>query len=169
MSQQLGSELRDMRKEKKRSITEVSRSLPVDRAHLNKVELGHTRPSQTLLRRLLYYYSADNVTTERIMRLADYEITGVKSNIKRKEYQVNQGALQKPNGSMNITIDPGKKPVLYSESVFIHSSDYGIQMDFAQRVGPSSQQFVVARIGMSSAHAKKMLEVLKDHIEKYER
>lgn len=65
---------------------------------------------------------------------------------------------------------PQGLPVLYTDSVFISSSKYGIVFDFAQMFGltqttNSSLQNVVCRIGMSREHAKIMLNVLQNHLD----
>ena len=67
----------------------------------------------------------------------------------------------------NINLDPSK-PTLYTDSIFINSSDFGLVVDFARRVGPE-QHFVVTSVGMSFEHAKKLVDVLNDHLQKHER
>lgn len=75
---------------------------------------------------------------------------------------------QRAAGQVNF--DPSKIQVVYTDSTFVSSSDYGLVLDVAQTVaGNHQQQFVVARIGMSFDHAKKLVEVISDHLEKHER
>ncbi len=73
-----------------------------------------------------------------------------------------------PN-KVSVNIDAKQTPILYTDSFFMSSNEYGLVLDFAQRVGPTSQQQVVARLGMSIAHAKKMIEAIQDHLERFER
>ena len=73
----------------------------------------------------------------------------------------------KENEKPNVNLDPNK-PTHYTDSVFINSSDFGLVLDFARRVG-SDQHFVVSSVGMSFEHARKLIEVLNDHLEKHER
>ena len=68
-----------------------------------------------------------------------------------------------------VTVDAHKTPIYYTNSVFIGSDNYGVTLDFAQRVGPTADQNIVARVGMSAEHAKSLLKVLNENIEKYER
>lgn len=70
---------------------------------------------------------------------------------------------------MAINIDGTKTPVFYSDIVYVSSSEYGVVLDFAQRIGPTNQQQVVARVGMPFSHARKMIEVIQDHLETNER
>lgn len=69
----------------------------------------------------------------------------------------------------NISIDPTHRPVLFTDSVLINSTPFGVTLDFAQTIGGTPNQHVVARIGMSAEHAKKLIQELNDHIDKNER
>lgn len=73
------------------------------------------------------------------------------------------------NVETKVNLDPTKTPVLYTNSVFVSSDDYGVTLDFAQRMGPTADQTIVARVGMSAAHAKSLVKVLNENLEKYER
>ena len=55
---------------------------------------------------------------------------------------------------------PGNLSVLYSDSTFLTISPYGVVLDFAQQMGQTPTQSVVARIGMSKEHAKVLVEKL---------
>lgn len=55
---------------------------------------------------------------------------------------------------------PGNVPVLYSDSTFLTINEFGVVLDFAQRLGPTDQQNIVARLGMSREHAKILIERL---------
>lgn len=68
-----------------------------------------------------------------------------------------------------VNVNAKDTPILYTDAMYVGSSEYGVMLDFAQRVGTSDQQQVVARVGMSFDHARKMIEVIQDHLEKHER
>ena len=55
---------------------------------------------------------------------------------------------------------PGNLNVLYSDSTFLTIGPYGVVLDFAQQMGQTSSQNVVARIGMSKEHARVLVEKL---------
>lgn len=55
---------------------------------------------------------------------------------------------------------PDNVSVLYSDSTFLTINEYGVVLDFAQRQGPTNQQKVVARVGMSHDHARVLVEKL---------
>ena len=68
-----------------------------------------------------------------------------------------------------VNIDARQTPILYTDSFFMSSNEFGMVLDFAQRVGPTNQQHVVARIGMSIEHAKKMIAAIQEHLDRFER
>ncbi len=51
-------------------------------------------------------------------------------------------------------------PILYTDSVFINKTPYGVNFEIAQNLGSLQKQQVVARIGMSLEHAKALLDVM---------
>lgn len=64
----------------------------------------------------------------------------------------------KPEMQVNINLDT--TPVLYTDSISMTSNEFGLMLDVMQRVGPTNQVRVVARIGMSREHAKKFVAEL---------
>lgn len=69
-------------------------------------------------------------------------------------------------GGRQVTINLDSTPILYTDNVMVSSNEDGVVFDFCQRVGSSSQIRVVARVGMSREHAKKLLIVLKNQVDK---
>jgi hypothetical protein len=68
----------------------------------------------------------------------------------------------KPQG-VNVNLAADKVQILYTDSVFITSNNYGIDFNVAQSIDDKNQQIVV-RIGMSKDHAKALLDVLGKHL-----
>ena len=68
------------------------------------------------------------------------------------------------NQAVNVNLDAGKTPVLYTDNVFISSNEDGVVLDVGQRVGNTNQVTVVARIGMSRSHAKKLADALSKNL-----
>lgn len=57
---------------------------------------------------------------------------------------------------LNINFDT--TPVLYTDNVFITSSEDGIVLDFTQKLINTNTVRIVSRVGMSKDHAKRFLE-----------
>jgi hypothetical protein len=65
--------------------------------------------------------------------------------------------------NININLAADKVQILYTDSVFITSNNYGIVFNVGQSIDDKNQQ-IVARIGMSKDHAKALFEVLGKHL-----
>lgn len=66
----------------------------------------------------------------------------------------------KKTNEMQVSINLDSTPVLYTDNVNMTVNPDGVVMDVMQRLGPTNQNRIVARIGMSREHAKKFLEKL---------
>lgn len=61
---------------------------------------------------------------------------------------------------MQVTINLDTTPVLYTDGVQMTANEDGVVLDVLQKVGNTNQQRVVARVGMSLTHAKKVSTLL---------
>ena len=61
---------------------------------------------------------------------------------------------------VNLSINLDTTPILYTDSVYMTTNEDGVVLDVVQKIGPTNQQRVVARIGMSLQHAKKLATML---------
>ena len=83
--------------------------------------------------------------------------------MKMADNKQSQSNVISDNKGANVNINTST-PILYTDAVYLTSNKYGIVFNIAQSVGPTNQQEVVARIGMSREHAKDLLEVLGKHL-----
>lgn len=60
--------------------------------------------------------------------------------------------------AININLDT--TPILYTENIYLSTSEDGLTLDIAQKLVGTNQQRIVARVGMSREHAKKFLKEL---------
>lgn len=72
-----------------------------------------------------------------------------------------------PADQVQINI-PEDKPILYTSGVFINANPLGVVLNFAQQVGPTNQQIVVSRVGMSVEHAKILAQRINELIKQGE-
>ena len=61
-----------------------------------------------------------------------------------------------PKPTININLDT--TPILYTDRIFITINQFGVVFDVSQKTG--NQTRIVARIGMSREHAKKIASEL---------
>lgn len=165
--QQLGEKLQEFRSRGHESITDVANAIEIDRSHLSKLENGHERPSLDVLHRLISHYSLSRVEAIELSTYAGYEGRDLVVTEKGRKEVVKMTDQNAPTEQKADQIEvnvPNNVAALYSDSVFVTSNQFGIVLDFAQRVGPTNRQNVVSRIGMSKEHARMMLNVLKKHL-----
>lgn len=168
----LGIQLRKLRKLHGQSLAITANAINTDRAYLNKIELGKIKPSQRLLDKILVHFSVEGNMTTMLKQLAGHAPLNFALVDERKDS--NSMAQQSmpmamPQQMAQVAINPAQTPVLYTDSVIVSSSEFGLVLDIAQAFGGGLQQNVVARIGMSYEHAKKLIERIHEQIEKNER
>ncbi|MBI4100448.1 hypothetical protein HY439_01775 [Candidatus Microgenomates bacterium] len=61
-----------------------------------------------------------------------------------------------PQMSINVNLDT--TPILYTDNILMTTNEDGLVLDICQKLGSSNQARIVARIGMSRSHAKKLLK-----------
>ncbi len=64
------------------------------------------------------------------------------------------------NKDINLSVNLDSTPILYTDSVYMTANEDGVVLDVVQKIGPTNQQRIVARIGMSLQHAKKLATML---------
>lgn len=60
------------------------------------------------------------------------------------------------HSNTSINLNPENTKILYTDMIYINVNEDGTTLDVCQKVGPTDQFHVVARIGMSRDHAKKL-------------
>ena len=74
----------------------------------------------------------------------------------------------KKTNAVQISINLDTTPVLFTDNINMTVNPEGVVMDIMQRLGPTSQVRIVARIGMSREHAKKFVNKLGELLLKSE-
>lgn len=62
---------------------------------------------------------------------------------------------------LNFNVDPFKTPILYADVVYTKSNDNGMVLDIGQQIGDTQQFNIIARIGFSKEHIKRLIENLE--------
>jgi hypothetical protein len=66
--------------------------------------------------------------------------------------------------NIQLGVDFVKTPILYTDSINISTNEFGVVLDIIQGIAGANQAFVVARIGMSKEHAKKLITIIADKL-----
>lgn len=168
---ELAKKIKSYRLLQKESITSAAKAMGINRTYLSKLENGHITPSLDVLNLLIKHYSLSQQESSLLSKLANHGGGGLMlENFERKEEpRMEEKIIPEPNLSKGVRINVSDKtPVLYTDSVFVTSSQYGVVFDFAQNMASTNQQNIVARVGMSREHAKALLKVLQERLEKGE-
>ncbi len=70
--------------------------------------------------------------------------------------------------NVQVSVNLDSTPVLYTDNINMTINPDGVVLDIMQRLGPTNQNRIVARIGMSREHAKKFLKKLGEMLLKSE-
>lgn len=63
---------------------------------------------------------------------------------------------------VNINVNAQTTPILFTDNVFMTVNEDGVVLDIGQRIGQTNQIQIVARIGMSTTQAQKLVKQLGD-------
>lgn len=179
MLNQLGKKLKEFRSERKETLANVAKALGIDRTYLSRLESAHRKPSARVLTQLLNYYNVSFGEIAQLMTLAGYPIVDIPENKNqlgteqgkevRMSMEENKNDSEKPSvqspapAGFNVKI-PESLPVLYTDSIYVTATKYGLVMDIAQNMASTNNQVVVARVGFSREHAQALLKVLSQKI-----
>jgi hypothetical protein len=74
----------------------------------------------------------------------------------------------KKSNAVQVSINLDTTPVLFTDNINMTVNPDGVVLDIMQRLGPTNQVRIVARIGMSREHAKKFLNKMGELLLKSE-
>lgn len=175
---QMGDKIRQARQTRGLSLADLGAQVGVDRTLISKIENGHYQPTEAMLQKIIDTFCDDKqLGAEWAAEL--WALSGRPSGPVIAQYnqykeifmndQANNSANANQAGGQSVQIDPLRTPILYSDAVGVTSSEFGMVFDFGQRVGPTNNANIVARIGVSYEHARKLLEVINDELAKNEK
>lgn len=163
-----GNKVKSYRIKKGESLSQASKSFGLTKSYLSKIENGHIKPSEALIVKISNYLSLSEEELSELLKLVG--LTGEGTGLSGGGILINQQEDQRKEGlnrvDKNITENtaevtvPSNTPVLYTDSIFVTKNEFGVVLDFAQRLGPTKKHTVVARVGMSERHAEALLDVL---------
>jgi len=144
--QKLGSTLKELRKRRQETISELSSALEIDEEIIREIELGHTQPTEEVLELIASHFELDEVSSDNLWKLAGYVD--------------NQDSIQ------TVFVPMQELKISYTDMVHVTVNKYGVVVNFMQNGGANSQPTVVSRLGMSKEHALSVVEVLSRTIQK---
>lgn len=165
----LGSRIKEYRVRKGENITQAAKALRLDRTYLSRLENGHLQPTGHLLERICDYYAISEDKASEIYTLAGYAGKDIVMQNKEgggveKRMEENQISGNKDSKGIELNV-PNNAVVLYTDSAFVTTNEFGICIDFAQRLGSTNKHNVVTRVGMSKEHARALIKILQERLD----
>lgn len=159
----LGEKLKKYRQDLGLTAKDIAHVTNTSRSYITRLENGYEKPQFSILSILISHYSLSGREASELLTLAGYPTGGV--IVPQEGREVFKIDKSKNPNEIQVNL-PNDLKALYSDSMFVHLSPFGLVLDFAQTVGPTNQQqTVVSRIGMSKEHAKAMVEVIQRKLE----
>lgn len=145
----LGSHLKYLREQSNQTIAEVSGSVEIDDAALERIEDGIECPSEDILLLLINHFQMKDGEATQLWELAGYDapFDDDKTDADGNAKQV----------IMLLAMDPR---TVYSDGVEITANQAGITMSFTQASG-KPQPTTVARLGMSYEQAARVAQTIQ--------
>lgn len=148
-----GKKIKEFRIKNNDTLVNLANYLNIDVGNLSKIENGKRGLSKELLDKISHKYNLNLEDKQYLFATSGYYSEGV--SLKYMEQNiVKEQTVQVPN---NL-------PVLFSDVIGITSSQFGLVLDFGQRLGSTNQTNVVARVGISKEHGEALLKVLTEKI-----
>lgn len=153
----VGKKIREFRMRNNDTLVELAKFLNMDVGNLSKVETGKRGLPPETLNKIADKYKLSPDDRTQLFVASGYSRggEGVYKNMNQEENR------QVKTQNFNV---PNNLPVLFSDSIGLTSSKFGLVFDFGQRVGPTDQVNIVARIGLSKEHAEALIQVLAGKI-----
>lgn len=173
-----GLRLRGYRSSTGQSLQDVAVSIGIDRTYLSKLENGLSRPSVEVLTSLVRHFSLSGIEAMELAALVGRKVKIATPYPDNSQISIKSPAGKEVHGNMNEPINnqpvppkqgvqvevPNNVAVLYTDSAFVTSNQYGVVLDFAQTLGPTNKQVIVTRVGMSLEHAKALMKALSSRL-----
>jgi len=143
---------------------EAAKLLDISPQHLSRIENGKSVPSPLLLERMIQHYKVETSDGAALKRQLWPAID--------EGQQRTQGLSHEPDGMPTVedevNVDAATTPVHYVNAVYISSDPFGIVIDGGTRIAATNKVQIVARMGLSHAHAIQVRKILDLHIKKLE-
>jgi transcriptional regulator with XRE-family HTH domain len=154
----LGSHLRTVREQSKRSLAEVSGAVEIDQQELELIEAGRQRPDEEVMLLLISYFDVQDQEALHLWELADYD-SELNDHLQfdQPETETSASFTSKPM-VMLLAVDVR---TLYSDGLDVKIDPAGVTLQFTQAVANQPQPIPVARLGMSHAQAELVMKTLQ--------
>lgn len=154
-----GDRIRFLREQWQQSLRDVCHTLEIDEKTLRALEAGKMVPSVDILDMLISHFL---LTEDQAQDLRDLIEDG-------KDLGTGMpGSVEDMLAKQLVMYLPLDNKVIYTDSMQATVNDNGVVLQFMQQTGSSNQPVAVSRVGMSRAHAERVIKVLQDTLKQHD-
>lgn len=150
--EKLGNQLKDLRRNSKESLAEVSGAVEIDENILEKFEAGIDRPDEEILNLLINHYQLKENVANYLWDLAGYY-----DRAPEEEAIIIEEAMAAAKQLIMVMATDIR--TVYTDGVSIDCNKSGIQISFTQS-SPQNKAMLVSRLGMSYEQAAEVVKAL---------
>ncbi len=170
----LGDKVKQERVLLKHSQADLAVAMGIDTTLLSKIENGHVQPTQQQLQAIIDALELTQPKALELWNLSDrpagfVTTQRVKSNDLERIEDMATKKTSDQSQQMSFTIDPARVQTLYSDIAAIVSTENGMTLQFGQHMAGSNTANVVASVGVSFDHARKIASAINEELQKNER
>lgn len=178
--QRFGGQLKKIRLEAKKTLTDVSGAVELPEDKLSKIEKGTLRPREDLIFLLANYFKLSKPQTQQLRHLAGY-----REKRRKTPSQANQSPadlkmhledfigrhLADSAGLLLTFTEPMQDKALYTNKTDVNISHNGVIIQFSQStfMEKGHISMPVAKVGMSLEHAQQFSKILIQALKKIEK
>jgi transcriptional regulator with XRE-family HTH domain len=158
----LGSHLRTVREQLKRSLAEVSGAVEIEQHELELIEAGQRRPEEDVMLLLISYFNVQDQEALHLWELAQYD-SDLSEHLQLEQSETGAeaaGPASFVNKPMVMVLAMDVR-TMYSDGLDVTTNRAGITLQFTQSVAHQTQPVPIARVGMSQQQAELVIQTLQ--------
>lgn len=155
----LGSHLRTVREQLKRSLAEVSGAVEIEETQLKLIEAGQRRPDEDVMLLLISYFNVQDQEALHLWELAHYD-SDLSDHLQLDQHDGDSNTTQQINGKPMVMLLAMDVRTMYSDGLDVTVNPSGVTLQFSQTV-PKQASAAVARLGMSHQQAEMVIKTLQ--------
>jgi transcriptional regulator with XRE-family HTH domain len=155
----LGKRLKFLREQWQQSVSDVCGTLEIDEKMLRAFEAGKIMPPADVLDMLINHFLLTEEQAQDLRELAEEQKDEIDGGL-----STNIEDLLARQIVMFMPID---NRIVYTDSMTATVNDSGVILQFMQQT-PNGQAVPISRVGMSRAHAERVIEVLQNTLKHHD-
>jgi Protein of unknown function (DUF3467) len=177
----LGETLRRYRESTLKSVDDLAAVMELKVSEITELEAGNLKPTENVIEMFSSHFKLSDMEEDMLWEQAGYPDPEMYQEGfcpgHDNEFETCHDSVNAPHmPGMPMFSDPGithivvpaESRVLFTDMSHVTTSTMGVNINFIQSNVPNLPPVVVARVGMSKEHAKQLIDILTEGLEKLE-